>query len=671
MPRRPPAVTSATMSVVLSQLSVPSASGPSVGMTKAVASTRSMVGWSPITCSLRYRRRVRRMRRSSPRTSYLENHLDSMLFHRVRLNCVKGCALRLDIERAVAAPDRNLDLAAAPLEDQIDRRSADAQRTKLEAIDGFRQHRTDDTEPAEKAVRLKPQQVDQHEEQRARGKFRQPAIIEIACRREHAGEDPLRKIVAPIAAKPRKDDRIVEGPDAARVITDRIEAAGMFRKRAHAPAGEHVGFHQPLGSEMGLVRVRYPRPERMSGVRADHADLLAVLIEREAVAPRFLHPEIAVEMAAQRVGLLRQPIRLHALPDAAIEIGDQRPGEIGIGLNLDQRHAAADEAAIGIGDGVGGVLPALIGRLPFRAIVVVDVAVAVLVAVAAHPAERALDRRLELLEKACIAGPLRVMRQRNEEEDRRIDRAVAGALRHKTEPRQFADAQLVQDLAGLLLLLLRMTRALPFREEAKRMRSQLGPIGKALQRRHEAVAAEQGDEPGDPSGDEAALLALDRQKLNVGQRPVKGCVETRIVALDRGIAFEPAPADLGLLRGRFMPRRHLFLGRFGLRPLHDLERNVELRRPLRIDVQREYQLDAMTVDPAFGRGRIGSDVEAAGELVGALIAKAQYAVLITRRLLFAARLRRRAAHGEDILEARFEDETQLEAHRLYRAVSDR
>ena len=59
--------------------------------------------------------------------------------------------------------------------------------------------------------------------------------------------------------------------------------------------------------------------------------------------------------------------------------------------------------------------------------------------------------RLEIGEEIEAAGPLRVPPEQDEEQGCRVDRPEIGCLRNLVEIRHFADAQLVHDLARLLV----------------------------------------------------------------------------------------------------------------------------------------------------------------------------------------------------------------------------
>ncbi len=97
-------------------------------------------------------------------------------------------------------------------------------------------------------------------------------------------------------------------------------------------------------------------------------------------------------------------------------------------------------------------LPALVpeARLSIAPLVL-DVAVAVAIAVAVDPLERGARVRLERAHEAGVARPALVLVQEHEEERRRVRGAEVRRMRALAEVRELAEANLVQDLAGLFV----------------------------------------------------------------------------------------------------------------------------------------------------------------------------------------------------------------------------
>ena len=111
------------------------------------------------------------------------------------------------------------------------------------------------------------------------------------------------------------------------------------------------------------------------------------------------------------------------------------------------------QRAVGVEDGVVGVLPALVHQAVGRLPLVLDEAVAVAVAVAVDPAQGGLDVGPERLDERPVAGALVVGAGQQDEQRRGIDAAVVAAEGHLLQRRHLAVAGLVQDLARLGVLL--------------------------------------------------------------------------------------------------------------------------------------------------------------------------------------------------------------------------
>ena len=105
-----------------------------------------------------------------------------------------------------------------------------------------------------------------------------------------------------------------------------------------------------------------------------------------------------------------------------------------------------------------------------RAPRVFDEAVAVDVAVTVDPLERALDVGPDRLDQLSIAGALVVRAGEQDEQRRGVDAAVVAAERHFAEGGHFAAAHLVQNLAGLGVLLGERAGRLRGREKARARR---------------------------------------------------------------------------------------------------------------------------------------------------------------------------------------------------------
>src|SRR3972149_4124939 len=124
-------------------------------------------------------------------------------------------------------------------------------------------------------------------------------------------------------------------------------------------------------------------------------------------------------------------------------------------------------------DGVSQVLPALVDQPFCRVVLFRHVAVAIGVAVGVQPIERGRERVVKLPEKAQVAGPFVVLARQPEEEGCGVDAAVVRRVRKLTRLRHLAAAELMQDLAWLLVSPGVRPAPLPASQDAKALLSRL------------------------------------------------------------------------------------------------------------------------------------------------------------------------------------------------------
>src|SRR5438093_7226413 len=238
----------------------------------------------------------------------------------------------------------------------------------------------------------------------------------------------------------------------------------------------------------------------MTGIGGDRADRPLVAVQPEIEGALLLPPEALVEFVIEAgcplphlLGPLRLPPDLKGLrhPQQGIE---------GIPLQLAERMGERRDAAVLVANGVVRVLPTLTVEAARRARLVLLKAVAVAVAVLEHPLERRLRVRSVAVEDLLVARPLERVREDDQEEQRRIRRSKVGSEGQQTEAGQLAVAQLVRDLAWLLVLLRVIIGRLHAREPVERTEGELRKPADALHRDDESVATEQGDVPGDAGG---------------------------------------------------------------------------------------------------------------------------------------------------------------------------
>src|SRR5437763_195243 len=85
--------------------------------------------------------------------------------------------------------------------------------------------------------------------------------------------------------------------------------------------------------------------------------------------------------------------------------------------------------------------------------------------------------------------------ENDQEQRRRVDGAVVRRLRDLAHPRELADPQLVEDLAGLLVAPRVLAATLPAGEQPKRLSGDIRIPRQRLQRRDQRIPPEQRREP--------------------------------------------------------------------------------------------------------------------------------------------------------------------------------
>src|SRR5208337_2725676 len=173
----------------------------------------------------------------------------------------------------------------------------------------------------------------------------------------------------------------------------------------------------------------------MCGIAGPHAARLLTAVERKRVGAKVLEPEPVLEALLELCGLCEELLRAGGVTEPAGTMGGCDPSRIDIALHLDERDRAIGEFAIGVEDGVVGIFPALILQ-PFRGRAgIFEKAVAIGVARAVDPMQRALDIRPDLTEEVLVAGALNIETGQKNEERRGIDAAVIKAERNLAERR--------------------------------------------------------------------------------------------------------------------------------------------------------------------------------------------------------------------------------------------
>jgi hypothetical protein len=186
----------------------------------------------------------------------------------------------------------------------------------------------------------------------------------------------------------------------------------------------------------------------MTHVRAARIDAALLPVERQREeATALVDPERLVETHPQLVRLPLEPLgQRRVAPHLARKLGETALRVVHVPLHFHGRDRCLCERAVLEALGVAGVLPRLVREAQVDHAAVLDEAVAVSIPVAIDPFERQQGGLAQALGERRIVRPAPRLREQDEVERRRVDRAVVAR-----EPRLGAAAlaHLVDDLAGL------------------------------------------------------------------------------------------------------------------------------------------------------------------------------------------------------------------------------
>ncbi len=201
------------------------------------------------------------------------------------------------------------------------------------------------------------------------------------------------RMLQPVAGKAERDQRIVVRPDRPVVIGHRIVARLALRDGADAPAGEEAFAHEIDGDAARTVLAYDAGKQELPGVGGMHPALRLGAIERECVGAELLAPERRLKTLGKK---LRLGLQLPHHVEAAQPPGAARCQPLGgehIALHFGKRDMPLGQTAVGVEDGVEGILPALIGESELAGAPVFDKAVIVGIAGTIDPLQRRFDRR--------------------------------------------------------------------------------------------------------------------------------------------------------------------------------------------------------------------------------------------------------------------------------------
>ena len=261
--------------------------------------------------------------------------------------------------------------------------------------------------------------------------------------------------------------------------------------------------------------------------------------------PAVLDPEVAVEPPLE-VG--RLPLELvgegRVLPDAPGQASAAHLRVVGVALDLAGRAREAGQPPVPVGDGVPGVLPALVLEAGLLVPALIpDVPVAHQVGVLVDPVQRRPRLAFELVNEACVTRPALVLVEKHDVEGRGIGGAVVRRVRPLFEGGHLAVAHLVGDAAGILVAEIVDPGSLPVSERTQRRGGELRRERERLEAREDAVAAEHGHEPRQTGGRKRLAPSRDGRReaqcREVDEAPPVRRLQRVQVAFEPGRLLEP------------------------------------------------------------------------------------------------------------------------------------
>ena len=224
------------------------------------------------------------------------------------------------------------------------------------------------------------------------------------------------------------------------------------------------------------------------------------------------------------------------------------------------------------------------------------------------PRERRARVRFEPADEVGVARPALELVEQDQEEGTRVGAAVVGRVWTLAEHGELAEAQLVQDLAGLGVAEVVELDGLPGGQGEERRARELGTHGQRLVARDQAVPPEQRHEPGQASRWEALArhdLRIAAERGEVDDAAVVEPHEVVPVAVESGRISHPLVGLVAQLGQRALERRcrrtALRVGPAGLAVGTHLERQPALLVSRELEPAAEAfrrRLDALRRDDA-------------------------------------------------------------------------
>ncbi|MND95557.1 hypothetical protein D3C80_878150 [compost metagenome] len=387
----------------------------------------------------------------------------------------------------------------------------------------------------------------------------------------------------------------------------------------------------------------------MACVGTDSPHLTPAPVEGNGVEVLILHPETVLDQGAHSLSP-RPPLCGAVITQQGAHVRQGLPGGEGVALDLQQGDGPLREAAVAVEDGVLAILPALIGQPGLGGAGIVDQAVAVAVAIIAHPARSGDQVGPQGADGLHVVGAPRVGAGQGDEEAGGVDPAVVEAERHLAQGAHLAAACLVHDLAGGGIHegvdLCRLARG----QIGQHPLGQAGVDPQHLPGGDDAVAPERGREPGHAGVRIGAGRQVGGQQGHIRARLPQPVIDAGIAGrLDAGSAPHPSAHGQAGLNG--IPAPTLLIG-----GVADVQSAFDIEIQLLALGQAEHELGPIGAQARrrFGKGQATGPQH----LIQPGVAEAHPAAVHDRRMDLATRRPQGAAHLKDIGEVGAELERQ-------------
>ncbi|MNK82880.1 hypothetical protein D3C87_1026670 [compost metagenome] len=464
--------------------------------------------------------------------------------------------------------------------------------------------------------------------------FGQAALIEDQGRLEEAPGQVMHQRVEAVALETEGDGPVLRGPDRAQVVGEGVVGGVKAGEGADSPAREHVGGHQAAGDGGRLVLVDDAAGEAMAHVGGDGGDLAFLRVEGQGQRA-LREPERLVEAFLEGLGLANQLEASGDLSHGDEGLSHELLGDEVVALDLDGGDGVGDAGAVGVEDGLAGVLPALVlgAPVPGPGLVLVE-AVAVAIPLAVHPVEDAQGVRLHAALEVAIAREHEVPAETDQEQAR--PRVVPVIVQEGGFAQQGEGAELVlvDDPAGLLVVTVVSLSSEPVGDGLQGTAQHEAADEAGLPGRGQGIAAEERLVHGDAGRRRVnfgAFTVEEGERAEIRARPFPGVLDHRRRGLEAGGLPDPGLAGPipggfpraegvalvdGIVARTAEDRVHLHAeleGSLGLQaqPVADLA-SVPARRTLhqrKADARLVVELGMLVAKPqlAFGAFRMPAD----------------------------------------------------------------